>query len=88
MSAARDPVAEPALADLAVFRPVKAGNTFEETVERLAQAVKLGVVPNTFSVPPALPSIRSSIHFSTRILSPKPGHTNLPASSVRNQFTQ
>jgi DNA-binding FadR family transcriptional regulator len=51
MSTARDPVAEPALADLAVFRPVKAGNTFEETVERLAQAVKLGVVPQGGRLP-------------------------------------
>ena len=51
MSAARDPVAEPTLADLAVFRPVKAGNTFEETVERLAQAVKLGVVPKGGRLP-------------------------------------
>jgi DNA-binding FadR family transcriptional regulator len=30
--------------DEALFRPVKAGNAFEETVERLLQAVKLGVV--------------------------------------------
>lgn len=28
----------------AVFRPVRAGNPFEETVERLLQAIKLGVV--------------------------------------------
>jgi DNA-binding FadR family transcriptional regulator len=32
-------------ADEAVFRPVRAGNAFEETVERLLQAIKLGVVP-------------------------------------------
>lgn len=32
------------MADQAAFRPVKAGNTFEQTVERLAQAIKLGVV--------------------------------------------
>jgi len=30
--------------DQAAFRPVKEGNTFEQTVERLAQAIKLGVV--------------------------------------------
>lgn len=30
--------------DLAVFRPLKTGNIFEETVERLAQTIKLGVV--------------------------------------------
>ncbi|MDF5752654.1 FCD domain-containing protein [Spongiactinospora sp. TRM90649] len=29
----------------AVLRPVRAGNAFEETVERLLQAIKLGVVP-------------------------------------------
>jgi DNA-binding FadR family transcriptional regulator len=33
-----------ATADEAVFRPVRAGNPFEETVERLLQAIKLGVV--------------------------------------------
>lgn len=31
-------------ADDAVFRPVRTGNPFEETVERLLQAIKLGVV--------------------------------------------
>jgi DNA-binding FadR family transcriptional regulator len=36
---------EPAYrADEALFRPVRAGNPFEETVERLLQAIKLGVV--------------------------------------------
>ena len=33
-----------ARADEALFRPVRAGNPFEETVERLLQAIKLGVV--------------------------------------------
>jgi DNA-binding FadR family transcriptional regulator len=33
-----------AQADDALFRPVRAGNPFEETVERLLQAIKLGVV--------------------------------------------
>lgn len=28
----------------ALFRPVRAGNAFEETVERLLQAIRLGVV--------------------------------------------
>jgi DNA-binding FadR family transcriptional regulator len=37
-------VAAVATADEAVFRPVRAGNPFEETVERLLQAIKLGVV--------------------------------------------
>jgi DNA-binding FadR family transcriptional regulator len=31
-------------ADAALFRPVRAGNAFEETVERLLQAIRLGVV--------------------------------------------
>jgi hypothetical protein len=44
-------------------------------------------MPNTCSSPPALPSMRSTIHLSTRMFSPNPGQTNLPASSVRNQFT-
>ena len=35
----------------------------------------------------ALPSTRSSIHSSTRRLSPKPGHRNRPSSSLRNQLT-
>ncbi|HET8961913.1 FadR/GntR family transcriptional regulator [Nocardioides sp.] len=34
----------PSRADEAVFRPVREGNAFEETVERLLQAIKLGVV--------------------------------------------
>ena len=33
------------ITEQALFRPVKSGNTFEQTVERLAQAIKLGVVP-------------------------------------------
>src|SRR5437762_7567445 len=32
-----------ASADEAVFRPVRTGNAFEETVERLLQAIRLGV---------------------------------------------
>jgi DNA-binding FadR family transcriptional regulator len=31
-------------ADAALFRPVRAGNAFEETVERLLQVIRLGVV--------------------------------------------
>jgi DNA-binding FadR family transcriptional regulator len=31
-------------ADIAVFRPIRSGNAFEETVERLLTAIKLGVV--------------------------------------------
>lgn len=36
----------------AVFRPVRAGNAFEETVERLLQAIKLGVVDRGDRLPP------------------------------------
>ncbi|MFC9969903.1 FadR/GntR family transcriptional regulator [Spirillospora sp. NPDC127200] len=36
----------------AVFRPVRAGNAFEETVERLLQAIKLGVVAHGDRLPP------------------------------------
>jgi DNA-binding FadR family transcriptional regulator len=37
-------VVEEARAGDALFRPVRAGNPFEETVERLLQSIKLGVV--------------------------------------------
>jgi DNA-binding FadR family transcriptional regulator len=37
---------------VAVFRPVRAGNAFEETVERLLQAIKLGVVDRGDRLPP------------------------------------
>jgi GntR family transcriptional repressor for pyruvate dehydrogenase complex len=36
----------------AVFRPVRTGNAFEETVERLLRAIKLGVVGYGDSLPP------------------------------------
>lgn len=36
----------------ALFRPVRAGNAFEETVERLLQAIRLGVVPPGERLPP------------------------------------
>jgi DNA-binding FadR family transcriptional regulator len=39
-------------ANEAVFRPVRAGNPFEETVERLLQAIKLGVVVPGDRLPP------------------------------------
>jgi GntR family transcriptional regulator, L-lactate dehydrogenase operon regulator len=41
-----------ASADAAVFRPVRAGNAFEETVERLLQAIRLGVVGGGERLPP------------------------------------
>ncbi|MEV5572545.1 FCD domain-containing protein [Spirillospora sp. NPDC052269] len=44
--AERSPLSE------AVFRPVRAGNAFEETVERLLQAIKLGVVDRGDRLPP------------------------------------
>jgi DNA-binding FadR family transcriptional regulator len=39
-------------ADAAVFRPVRAGNAFEETLARLLQAVRLGIVPPGEALPP------------------------------------
>ena len=38
--------------DDALFRPVRAGNAFEETVERLLQTIKLGVVEPGERLPP------------------------------------
>lgn len=38
--------------ELALMRPVKAGNAFEETVERLLQMIRLGVVPPGDRLPP------------------------------------
>lgn len=38
--------------DDALFRPVRTGNAFEETVERLLQAIKLGVVEPGDRLPP------------------------------------
>ncbi|GHO99268.1 GntR family transcriptional regulator [Reticulibacter mediterranei] len=35
-----------------IFRPVRSVNAFEETIERLAQAIKLGVVPPGSKLPP------------------------------------
>ena len=40
------------VAEAAVFRPVRAGNAFEETVERLLQAVRLGIVGTGERLPP------------------------------------
>jgi DNA-binding FadR family transcriptional regulator len=37
---------------MTVLRPVRAGNAFEETVERLLQAIKLGVVAPGHKLPP------------------------------------
>lgn len=35
-----------------LFRPIRDGNVFESTVQRLAQAIKLGVVPHGQRLPP------------------------------------
>ncbi|GAA2993334.1 FadR/GntR family transcriptional regulator [Actinokineospora diospyrosa] len=50
MSLPSDPI-DPVLAD-ALFRPVRAGNAFEETMERMLQAIRLGVVPPGGRLPP------------------------------------
>ncbi len=40
------------VADSPLLRPVKDGNTFEQTVERLASAIRLGVVETGQRLPP------------------------------------
>lgn len=45
LAAQLPPAPGPASSAEAVLRPVRTGNAFEETVERLLQAIKLGVVP-------------------------------------------
>ncbi|MGQ0840561.1 FadR/GntR family transcriptional regulator [Actinokineospora sp.] len=40
------------LVAVAVFRPVRAGNAFEETMERMLQAIRLGVVAPGARLPP------------------------------------
>jgi GntR family transcriptional regulator, transcriptional repressor for pyruvate dehydrogenase complex len=42
----------PGNVDAAVFRVVRAGNAYEETVERLLQVIKLGIVPHGERLPP------------------------------------
>jgi len=44
--------AGPSLADDVVFRPVRSGNAFEDTVARLLQAVRLGIVEPGGALPP------------------------------------
>ncbi len=52
-----------------------------------SRAPAAGTYPTGVSTAAAVPSIRSTAHFSTRMFSPKPGHRNLPSASRRNQFT-
>lgn len=47
-----NPTATGVAADDALFQPVRAGNAFEETVERLLRAIKLGVVTAGERLPP------------------------------------
>jgi len=49
-SGRRDPAG--ARADNALLRPVRQGNAFEETIERVLQLIKLGVVPVGGRLPP------------------------------------
>ena len=51
MSDAEDET-RPGLADDALFRPVRAGNAFEDTVGRLLQTIRLGVVEPGEALPP------------------------------------
>jgi DNA-binding FadR family transcriptional regulator len=52
MSELSEPDAAGTLSGAAFFRPVRAGNAFEETVERLLQVIKLGVVAHGERLPP------------------------------------
>ena len=47
----------------------------------------VGTWPIGVSTASAWPSMRSTIHLSTRLFSPKPGHRKPPSSSRRNQLT-
>ncbi|SKS13309.1 Uncharacterised protein [Mycobacteroides abscessus subsp. abscessus] len=47
-----------------------------------------GTVPIGVDTPLARCSIRSTIHLSTRLFSPKPGHRKRPSSPRRNQLTK
>ncbi len=51
MSPRSEPEPDDALAE-ALFRPVRAGNAFEETMERMLQAIRLGVVAPGGRLPP------------------------------------
>jgi DNA-binding FadR family transcriptional regulator len=51
MSESGDVGERPDLAGEALFRPVRAGNAFEETISRLLQAIKLGIVPPGEALP-------------------------------------
>lgn len=48
-AASHDPATR---ADVALLRPVRQGNAFEETIERVLQVIKLGVVPIGERLPP------------------------------------
>lgn len=50
--APRSPGAPAPRGEDAAFRPVRGGNAFEETVERLLQAIKLGLVQDGDRLPP------------------------------------
>ena len=53
-----------------------------------SSAAGVGTQPIAVFFASPRPSQRSSTHFRTRRLSPKPGQMNLPFSSVRNQLTR
>ena len=47
-----------------------------------------GTMPMGVETPSASPSTRPTIHLSTRLFSPKPGHRNRPSPPRRNQLTK
>ena len=54
----------------------------------VSRASRAGIRPIGLAAAWASPESRSMIHFRTRLFSPKPGHKNLPDSSLRNQLTK
>ena len=54
----------------------------------VSRASRAGILPIGLTAAWASPESRSMIHFRTRLFSPKPGHKNLPDSSLRNQLTK
>ena len=52
MTTAEEPTPSQSLADGVVFRPLRSGNAFEDTVARLLQAVHLGLVEPGEALPP------------------------------------
>ena len=64
----------------AAFRPVKNGNAFEQTVERLMQAIKLGMVSQGERLPPERELAEDHPRDS------RPCHGGYPGCALLRQF--